>query len=124
MMNKVTSVVSQYGFRSEVAKLCPECGHMPHMLVETGEDEGQFGAFRVECGKCFRTAPQVIFFKYDTEGNLVKVNPYARDEAEAMWNITGDMNRELHYIFKDEATALAYAAEEQGPPPPSGLMSH
>lgn len=90
MMQNVRRVVSEYGFSGDVAKRCPECGHAAQIVVVTGEEKGKFGAFQVECANCMRCSPLALFFKFDDQGNLERVNPFAREAVEGLWNMMAE----------------------------------
>lgn len=115
MLHVISRKVSDYGFFDHVAKPCPECGNDARMMIVTGEEEGKFGAFQVECTNCKRCSPLAIFFKFDTQGNLTQVDPSARYGAEAYWNIMVDKPGGPLPPFKPEDYSLfaeAWADED------------
>lgn len=84
MMTNVMRVVSKYGLLNNCL-FCEDCDKRPQMICVTGNNDGKFGAYQLECPQCFRATTLQVFFKLDESGNLVRVNPFAREQAEQEW---------------------------------------
>ena len=90
MMQNIRRTVSEYGFAKDDIR-CRDCGGRPQMVIVTGEDDGKFAAFQVECSECFLATHLFTFYKFDALGDLERVNPYAREQAEVAW---ADLNED------------------------------
>ena len=85
---EVIQVFNRDLFESKFAGMhmqpCKECGEQPKLVYREGP--GNRAAYEYRCPYCGQTGPEAIFYLFDDQNQLVKVDPSAPMSAAGYWN--------------------------------------